>query len=117
MTYRLRIFLGKAFIKFVRKERMSTRRLWQVFEDLHNGNIDVDYGGGVIKQRIARSAEGKSGGYRAVIYYRKGDKTFFMHGFSKKDKENLELIIQIGLKLKEDVKVHFQKLASYQKIA
>ena len=69
---------------------MSTRQLWQVFEDLHNGNIDVDYGGGVIKQRIARSAEGKSGGYRAVIYYRKEDKTFFMHGFSKKDKENID---------------------------
>jgi hypothetical protein len=90
MDYCLKIFLSKTFVKFARKERISMRKLLQVFEDLSKGNIDADYGGGVIKQRIARADEGKSGGHRAIIFYHKGDKTFFMHGFSKKDKRNID---------------------------
>jgi hypothetical protein len=58
-------------------------------KDAEAGNIDADYGGGVIKQRIARRNEGKSGGYRLVILYRKGDKAFFVYGFLKSERENI----------------------------
>jgi len=44
----------------------------------------------VIKQRIARSGQGKSGGYRAIIILKKGDKAFFVYGFSKSKQENIE---------------------------
>lgn len=54
------------------------------------GNIDADYGGGVIKQRIARTNQGKSGGYRAIVYYRQADKSFFVYGFSKNARDNIE---------------------------
>ena len=53
------------------------------------GKIDADCGG-VIKQRIARSGQGKSGGYRTVILYRKGDKALFVYGFPKNERENIE---------------------------
>ena len=37
------------------------------------GRIDADLGGGVIKQRVARSGKEKSGGYRTIILFWQGD--------------------------------------------
>lgn len=54
------------------------------------GLIDADLGGGVIKQRIARSGSGKSGGYRTVILYRHSDKAFFVYGYPKNERSNLD---------------------------
>jgi hypothetical protein len=60
-----------------------------VISDVEDGRIDADLGACVIKQRIARPHEGKSGGYRVIIYYRKGNRAFFVFGFSKNERENL----------------------------
>lgn len=46
-------------------------------------------GGGVIKQRIARSGKGKSGGYRTIIFFRQGDRAVFVYGISKNQIENI----------------------------
>ena len=45
--------------------------------------------GGVIKQRIARSGQGKSGGFRTLIVFRAGTRAIFVHGFAKKEKYNI----------------------------
>ena len=82
----MRIFKNKWF---VRKEGISDATLCEAVKDAEAGNINADYGGGVIKQRIARPNEGKSGGYRSVILYRKGDKAFFVYGFLKSERENI----------------------------
>ena len=86
----MRIFKNKAFAKFARKEQISDAKLWEAVTAAERGNIDADYGGGVIKQRIARTNQGKSGGYRAIIYYRQADKAFFVYGFSKNTRDNIE---------------------------
>jgi hypothetical protein len=49
----------------------------------------ITFGGGVIKQRIARPGESKSKGYRSIVLYRKGDKAFFVYGFPKSDLGNI----------------------------
>jgi hypothetical protein len=54
------------------------------------GSIDADLGGNVIKQRVGRSGGGKSGGYRTVILYKKGDRAFFVYGFPKSARDNIE---------------------------
>ena len=56
------IFKSKSFAKFARNEGISDAKLCQVVRDADAGKIDAEYGGGVIKQRIARPGEGKSGG-------------------------------------------------------
>lgn len=86
----MRIFKNKAFAKFARKEQISDAKLWEAVTAAERGNLDADYGGGVIKQRIARTNQGKSGGYRAIIYYRQADKAFFVYGFSKTARDNIE---------------------------
>jgi len=86
----MRIFKSKRFAKFARKERISNETLCAVVLDAEAGRIDANYGGDVIKQRIARPNEGKSGGYRSVILYRKGEKAFFVYGFPKSEQDNID---------------------------
>jgi hypothetical protein len=53
------------------------------------GLIDADLGGGVIKQRLAREGQGKSGGFRSIVLFRRSEKAFFVYGFAKSDKDNI----------------------------
>jgi hypothetical protein len=53
------------------------------------GLIDADLGGGVIKQRVAREGEGKSGGFRTMILFKTGTRAFFVHGFAKNKMDNI----------------------------
>ncbi len=86
----MQIFKNKWFSKFAREEGILDKELCDTLHDAENGLIDADYGGGVIKQRIARPNEGKSGGFRSIILYRRENKAFFVFGFSKKDKDNIK---------------------------
>ncbi|KMS57571.1 toxin RelE [Sphingobium cupriresistens LL01] len=51
--------------------------------------MDADLGGGVIKQRVARASQGKSGGYRTLILFRQGDRAIFAFGFAKSAQANI----------------------------
>jgi len=54
------------------------------------GQIDAELGGEVIKQRIARPGQGRSKGYRTIIFLRRGDKAFFVYGFAKSQRANID---------------------------
>lgn len=54
------------------------------------GQFDADLGGGVIKQRIARKGQGRSGGYRSLIVYRAEDRAIFVFSFAKSEREDLD---------------------------
>ncbi len=54
------------------------------------GQIDADLGGEVVKQRIARPGQGRSKGYRTIILFRRGEKAFFVYGFSKSQRANID---------------------------
>ena len=88
-TLVLRIFKNKEFSKFARKEKISDEKLIEAVRNADAGLVDANYGGGVIKQRIARPGEGKSGGYRSIVLYRKGEKAFFVYGFSKNEQDSI----------------------------
>lgn len=85
----IKIYKSKGFDRFARKEGITDEMLVATVKDVEKGLIDADYRGGVIKQRIARANEGKSGGYRSIIMYIKGKKAFFEYGFSKSDRDNI----------------------------
>jgi hypothetical protein len=54
-----------------------------------SGLVDADLGGHVIKQRVARPGQGKSGGYRTLILFRQGDRAIFAFGFAKSAQANI----------------------------
>jgi len=99
----LKIFKNAWFGRFARKEKISAEVLWDAVERAEKGQIDADIGGGVIKQRIARPGAGKSKGYRSIILFRKGEKSFFVYGFSKSDLGNI----------REDEEEQFKKMAKH----
>lgn len=87
----IRIFVSSQFLQFMHKEQISHRRLIEAINKINTGLIDVNYGGNVIKQRIPRTGEGVSSGYRSIIIYRKNDKAFFVYGFRKNSQDNISL--------------------------
>jgi hypothetical protein len=54
------------------------------------GQIDAELGGEVVKQRIARPGQGKSKGYRTIIFFRRGVRAFFVYGFAKSRRANVD---------------------------
>lgn len=85
----MRIFRTKPFTRFARKARLSDSSLIAAINAAERGLIDADLGGGVIKQRIAREGGGKSGGFRTIILFRAGARAFFVHGFAKNERDNI----------------------------
>jgi len=83
------ILKSRWFQRFAQREGISDSVLKRTVELAESGLVDADLGGGVIKQRIARSGQGKSGGYRAILFFRRGDRAVFVYGFSKSQMENI----------------------------
>ena len=86
----VRVFKTKLFTKFARRERILDASLMQAIERARQGLVDVDLGGGVIKQRVARQGQGRSGGYRTLIAFRFGDFAVFLFGFAKNEMDNID---------------------------
>jgi hypothetical protein len=72
----------------VRKERIPDSSLIKAVVAAE-AKPDADLGGGLIKQRIARQGQGKSGGYRTIIVFRRADRAIFVYGFAKNRKSNV----------------------------
>jgi hypothetical protein len=86
----LRIFKTRQFARFARAERISDGSLGEAVARAAQDLVDANLGGGVIKQRIARSGQGRSGGYRALIAYRARHRAVLLYGFAKRERENIK---------------------------
>lgn len=86
----MRIYKVKVFARFQRRERLEDEALVKAVRSAEEGLVDADLGGGLVKQRVARPGQGKSGGYRTVIVYRRGDLAVFLLGFAKNDRDNVD---------------------------
>ena len=86
----LSVYKGKAFMRFAKKARIGDADLWKGAQLANAGLVDADLGGGVIKQRIARAGEGKSGGSRSIILFRRNDRAVYIYGFEKKNIANID---------------------------
>ncbi|MEQ1890546.1 MAG: type II toxin-antitoxin system RelE/ParE family toxin [Alphaproteobacteria bacterium] len=81
--------MTKAFCRFIEHEGIDEALLCEAIFRAEKGLIDADLGGGVIKQRVARKRQGKSGGYRTIIFFRRGITAFFVYGFAKSEQGNI----------------------------
>ena len=84
------IYKLKPFARFVRSEAISDESLSEAVERAARGLVDADLGGGLIKQRVARKGQGRSGGYRVMIAFRAGDFAVLLFGFAKSAQDNLD---------------------------
>ena len=86
----MRIFKTRMVAKFAKSEHISDSSLAKSIDDAEDGLVEAELGGGLIKQRIARKGQGKSGGFRMVIAYRIGDLAVFLYGFAKNQRDNID---------------------------
>jgi hypothetical protein len=75
--------------RYARREGISDANLSEAIARAEMGLIDADLGGGLIKQRTARAGNGRSGGYRTIIAYRRAGRAVFLLGFAKSERDNI----------------------------
>jgi len=85
----LRVFKTKIFARFARKEDLGDEALARAIAQIERGLVDADMGGRLIKQRVARTGEGKRGGFRTLVAYHIGKRAIFLFGFAKSDQANI----------------------------
>jgi hypothetical protein len=86
----MRAFKTKPFARFAAKEGIADVVLRDAIGRAEAGLVDADLGGGVIKQRLARPGQGKSGGFRSIVLFRRQAMAFFVYGFAKNDRDNID---------------------------
>ncbi len=87
---RMRVFKTKPFTRFSAKDGITDSALLDAIQRADAGLIDADLGGGVIKLRLARQGQGKSGGFRSIVLFRRGARAFFVYGFAKNDRDSID---------------------------
>jgi hypothetical protein len=85
----VRIFKNTWFTRFADREGITDSELRKMVNQLEAGQADANLGGGVYKLRVARPGEGKSGGYRVIVFFRSGSRTFYAYGFTKAGMDNI----------------------------
>ena len=85
----MRVIKSPEFAKRAGKFGLDDAALLRAAEEIQNGKIDARLGRHLIKQRIARTGGGKSGGYRSIIVYVMGDRMLFVYAFPKNEKASL----------------------------
>lgn len=84
-----RVFKTRYFGRWMRKTELSNSALCEAVEEMAQGLVDADLGGGVVKKRVALPGRGKSGGARTLVATNKGNRWFFVFGFEKNDRANI----------------------------
>ena len=78
------------FDRWARKQGLTTPSLCAAVREMNAGLYDADLGGGLLKKRIARSGQGKSGGFRTLVVTNKGSLWIFVFGFPKNERSNID---------------------------
>jgi hypothetical protein len=85
----VRRFKTKWVARFARREGISDESLREAIDRAEQGVVDADLGGGLIKQRVARQGQGRSGGFRTIIAYQAKRRAVFLYGFAKSERDNI----------------------------
>lgn len=74
----------------MKKVGLTDETLWAAVEEMSQGLIDADLGGHVVKKRIALPGQGKRGGARTIVATEMAGRWFFLYGFSKNQRSNID---------------------------
>ena len=85
----IRIFVTRSCDRQARRSAVSDQLLLEAILRAEEGLVDAKLGRLLIKQRIARQGQGRSGGYRTIIIYRRGDLAVFLSVFAKSEQDNV----------------------------
>ncbi len=92
------IYKNKWFHRWAKNEGLPEKALCAAVQEIAAGLFEADLGGGLLKKRIARAGQGKSGGFRTLVATNRGDRWVFVYGFPKNVRSNIDKDEQEALK-------------------
>ena len=92
------IYKNKWFHRWAKREGLHDQSLHAAVDEMAAGLFEADLGGGLLKKRIAREGQGKSGGFRTLVATNRGDRWVFVFGFPKNVRSNIDKDEQEALK-------------------
>lgn len=87
----MRVFKYRAFRQWAKFEKLNDSSLKNAVEEMDKGLFDANLGGGLYKKRVAKAGKGKRGGYRTILAFKQNDRAFFMYGFAKNERDNINI--------------------------
>ena len=84
------IYKTRWFDRWARKQGLTAAALCEAVREMEAGLYEADLGGGVLKKRIARPGQGKSGGFRTLVATNKGTRWIFVFGFAKNERSKID---------------------------
>ena len=84
-----RVFKTRYFSRWMRKTELTDSALCSAVSEMETGLIDANLGGGVFKKRVALPGRGKRGSTRTLVATNSVNRWFFVFGFEKKDRDNI----------------------------
>lgn len=84
------IYKTRWFDRWARKQELTTSSLCAAVREMTAGLYEADLGGALLKKRIARPGQGKSGGFRTLVATNKGNRWVFVFGFAKNERSNID---------------------------
>jgi hypothetical protein len=83
-------FESRWFKKWSKKNGLKKVDLLDALKRTINGSGVVNLGGYIYKIRIAKNGQGRSGGFRTILIFKKGKRSLFIYGFEKNDQDNID---------------------------
>ena len=84
----MKIYKTKWFRKWAAREGLTDTVLHKAVKELEKGLADA-LGGHVYKKRVGLPGRGKRGGVRTLIAFRQSERAFFMYGYPKNERANI----------------------------
>lgn len=85
-----RSFMTRPFARWADKAGLTAAALCQAVAEIADGLIDADLGGNVVKKRVPLPGRGKRGGARTLVATRHAGRWFFLYGFPKNARANID---------------------------
>jgi hypothetical protein len=92
------IYMTRLFARWARKQGLDDKALAKAVREMSRGLFEANLGGNLFKKRIARQGGGKSGGYRTIVASKLKGRWFFLYGFAKNERDNIEAAEELALK-------------------
>jgi hypothetical protein len=83
-------FESRWFKRWSKKNGLKKADLLDALERMINGSGVVNLGGNIYKIRVAKNGQGRSGGFRTILIFKKGKRSLFIYGFEKNDQDNID---------------------------
>jgi len=84
------IYVTRWFARWANQQGLPDEALCRAVHEMSKGLYEANLGGHLLKKRIARPGGGKSGGFRTLVATNFEGVWFFLYGYAKNEREEIE---------------------------